>query len=140
MDMCGQTNMEHLSVELSDLPDEILIHIFQQLQNDEVLYSLLGVNQRLNRIVHDRIFTSDLCLLECSPVDDDIIPLSDPIVNRFCSTILPEIGHQIETLYVERIWMERILRATNYSNLNDLNLFDIDVKLAAALFLRKIFS
>jgi hypothetical protein len=49
--------MNDLLVQLDDLPDEILMYIFKKLYNDEVLYSLMDVNQRLNRILHDRIFT-----------------------------------------------------------------------------------
>ncbi|CAF4267764.1 unnamed protein product, partial [Adineta steineri] len=59
-------------------------------------------------------------------IDDSPCPLSRPILDRFCSKILPEIGHQIETLYLERTSIERVLRATNYPNLNNLCLCDID--------------
>jgi len=132
--------MQRLFIQLDDLPDEILTHIFKKLYNAEVLYSLMGVNQRLNRIVHDTIFTRDLCLLEYCPVDDSTFPLSDPIIDRFCSKILPEIGHQIETLFLERTSIERVLRATNYSNLNNLGLCDIDNKLAMSFFSGKRLS
>ncbi|CAF3692241.1 unnamed protein product, partial [Rotaria socialis] len=100
--------------------DEILIHIFKKLYNVEVLYSLMDVNQRLNRIVHDTIFTRDLCFLECLPDNKISSPLSDLILDRFCSEILPEIGHRIKTLHLERTSMERIIHATNYPNLNSL--------------------
>ena len=85
----------------------------------------MGVNQRLNKIVQDTIFTRNLCLLEYCPCDDSTFPLSDPILDRFCSKILPKIGHQIETLYLEGTSIERILHATNYPNLNNLGLCDI---------------
>lgn len=49
-------------VQLDHFPDEILLIILKNLENDEVLYSLMGVNQRLNRFVHASIFTSDLTL------------------------------------------------------------------------------
>ena len=55
--------MKDSLLELDDLPDKVLMHIFKQLYNADVLYSLIGVNQRFNRIVYDPIFTSDLCLL-----------------------------------------------------------------------------
>ncbi|CAF2122003.1 unnamed protein product [Rotaria magnacalcarata] len=61
-------------------------------------------------------------------------PLSDPILDRFCSEILPEIGHRIKTLYLERTSMERILHATNYPNLNNLSLCHIDSEVAKSLF------
>ncbi|CAF3279969.1 unnamed protein product [Rotaria sp. Silwood2] len=126
--------MNDLLVQLDDLPDEILMYIFKKLYNDEVLYSLMDVNQRLNRILHDRIFTRHLCLLKYCRIDNSTIPLPDSILNRFCSKILPKIGHQIETLYLERTSIERVLHATNYINLNKLGLCDIHYKEAMSLF------
>ncbi|CAF4162363.1 unnamed protein product [Adineta steineri] len=94
----------------------------------------MGVNQRLNRIAHDRIFTHHLCLLEYCRIDDSPCPLSGPILDRFCSKILPEIGHQIKTLYLKGTSIERVL-TTNYPNLNNLGLCDIDDdKLVMSLF------
>ncbi|CAF3437309.1 unnamed protein product [Rotaria sp. Silwood2] len=55
--------MEYSYIQLNDLPDEILMIIFKKLANVEVLYSLSGVNKRLNKIVHDSIFTNDLSFL-----------------------------------------------------------------------------
>jgi len=132
--------MKDLLVKLDDLHDEILMYIFKKLNNDEVLYSLMGVNQRLNRIVHDKIFTRHLCLLEYCSVDNSTFPLSNPILDRFCSKILPEIRHQIETLYLKGISIEPVLHATNYPNLNNLGLSDIHFRQAISLFIGKRFS
>ncbi|CAF3363351.1 unnamed protein product [Rotaria socialis] len=132
--------MNDLLVQLDDLPDEILMYIFKKFYNDELLYSLMDVNQRLNRILHDRIFTRHLCLLKYCRIDNSTIPLQDSILDRFCLKILPKIGHQIETLSLERTSIERVLRATNYPNLNNLVLCDIDFKLAESLFADKRFS
>ncbi|CAF3286006.1 unnamed protein product, partial [Rotaria sp. Silwood2] len=49
--------MEHLLVELNDLPDEILLMILKKLNSISLLYSLIGVNKRLDTIVRDPIFT-----------------------------------------------------------------------------------
>ncbi|CAF3433025.1 unnamed protein product [Rotaria sp. Silwood1] len=129
--------MNDLLVQLDDLPDEILMYIFKKLYNDEVLYSLMDVNQRLNRILHDRIFTRHLRLLKYCRIDNSTIPLPDSILHRFCSKILPKIGHQIETLYLERTSIERALHATNYINLKKLGLCDIQYKDAMSLFTEK---
>ncbi|CAF3960244.1 unnamed protein product [Rotaria sp. Silwood1] len=125
--------MKDLFIQLNDLPDEILIYIFKKLYNGEVLYSLMGVNQRFDRILHDTIFTRNLCLLEYCPVDDATFPFPDAIIDRFCSKILPEIGHQIQTLFLSRTSIERVLYATNYPNLNHLGLCDIEYKVARSL-------
>ncbi|CAF1367407.1 unnamed protein product [Adineta steineri] len=127
--------MKDFLVQLDDLPDELLMYIFKKLSNNEVLYSLIGVNQRIKRIARDRIFTHHLCLLEYCRIDDSSIPLSGPVLDRFCSKILPEIGHQIETLYLERTSIRRILHVTNYPNLNNLGLCDMDdARVAISLF------
>ncbi|CAF4306475.1 unnamed protein product, partial [Rotaria magnacalcarata] len=75
-----------------------------------------------------------------NPDDDSILPLPGPTLDWFCSKILPEIRHQIETLFVERTSIERVLRATNYPNLNSLGLYDIGFELTLSLFDSKGFS
>ncbi len=42
--------MEDSCIQLEDLPDEILLIIFKNLDNCHVLYSFMGLNQRLDRI------------------------------------------------------------------------------------------
>ena len=131
--------MKELLVHLDDLPDEILIQIFKKLHNMEVLYYLIDVNQRLNRIVHDPAFTSNLCLLTYCPYKNITCPLPDIVLDRFFA-ILPKIGHRIRTLCLEGRSMERILQATNYPNLYGLALYHVDVEVARTLFSGKKFS
>jgi hypothetical protein len=129
--------MEDFSIKLSDLPNEMLTFILRKLSNVEVLCSIIGVNQRLNTIAYDSIFTSQLTLYF---VDELISPLPDPILDRFCLQILPQIHHQIKWLNLESRSMERILLATNYPNLNGLGLYNIDVAQALTLFDSKLFE
>jgi hypothetical protein len=128
--------MEHLSMKLNDLPDEILILILKKLHDVEVLYSLIGANKRLNRIAHDSTFTSHLTLYFLNKC---ISPLPDPMLDRFCLQILPKIHHKIKWLNLESTSMERILLATNYPNLNGLGLYGIDVEKALSLCNGKLF-
>jgi F-box associated protein len=130
--------MEYSCIQLNDLPDEILIMLFKKLANAEVLYSLSGVNKRLNKIVHDSIFANDLSLV-MSRWDGLIYSLSDLILDRFCSHILPKINQKIQWLHLESLSMERILRATNYPNLYEISLHNIQLKTAIDLFTGKIF-
>ncbi|CAF4071255.1 unnamed protein product [Rotaria sordida] len=123
--------MEDLSIRLSDLPDEILIFILRKLYDVEVLYSLIGVNKRLNTLAYDSIFTTHLTLYF---LDKFIYPLPDPMLDRFRLQILPKIHHKVKWLNLESTSMERILLATNYPNLNGLGLYDIDVDKALYLF------
>ncbi|CAF1289888.1 unnamed protein product [Rotaria sp. Silwood1] len=124
--------MEDLSFNLNGLPDEILIIILKKLHNVEVLYSLIGVNKRLNTIAQDSIFTSHLTLTNY--LNDFTYSFTDPMLDQFCLEILPSIHHKIKWLYLESTSMERILLATNYPDLYGLSLYDIDVEKAITLF------
>jgi len=124
-------------IQFNDLPDEILMTILKKLNNVIVLYYFIGVNKRLNKIVHDPIFTRGLTLMICTS-KDPVYPLPNPILDRFCFRILPEIHHQIKSLYLESLSMERILLATNYPNLFELGLFNIQ-ETAIHRFTGKIF-
>jgi hypothetical protein len=115
-----------------DLPNEILLFILNKLTRIEVLYSLIGLNLRLDQIVKDPIFTEHLNLMKRSS-NGDINPLDNSILHRLCSEILPEIHHQIKWLDLESLSVENIL-AANYPNLHSLSLFNIDSQVAARLF------
>ncbi|CAF3824985.1 unnamed protein product, partial [Rotaria magnacalcarata] len=138
-----QTTMEYSCVQLSHLPDEILMIIFKKLHNTSLLYSLIGVNKRLNKIARDSIFTNRLTLLRflSAPLIDFyglprylVHPLPDPIIDRFCLQILPEIHNQIEWLNIEPVSIGHILLATNYPNLSGLGLYNIQIETAVHLF------
>ena len=126
-------DMEHLCIQLTDIPDEILLLILKKLSNIEVLYSLLGVNMRFEKIASDPIFTEHLSLIKRS-TNGVIVPLDDPIFGRFYSKILPKIHHKIKWLDLEPLSMEHILLAVDYPNLHELSLFDIERELAVRLF------
>jgi hypothetical protein len=130
--------MNHSLVQLDDLPDEILLLILKKIDNHEVLYSLMAVNKRINTLVHDSIFTSHLTLMKYSS-NDSISSLSDTILDRFYSEILPKIHLKIQRLKVESSSMERILLCTNYPNLYELGLYNLEIETAKHLFTRKIF-
>jgi len=128
--------MKCACIHLSDLPDEILLIIFKKLTNAEVLYSLIGVNQRLNKIVYDSIFTSSVSLIRCLS-NDFIYPLPWPILDRFCLQILPKIHQKIEWLNIESSSIERVLLSTNYPNLSGLGLYNLDIEKTKQLFTGK---
>ncbi|CAF3305919.1 unnamed protein product [Rotaria sp. Silwood2] len=85
----------------------------------------MGVNKRLNKIVHDETFTSYLTFLVCSS-DSSVHPYCDSIIDRFCLQILPSIHHKIQWLNLEASSMKRILFATDYPNLSGLGLYNVD--------------
>lgn len=118
---------------LTSLADEILLLILNKLTKIEVLYSLIGVNIRLNKIASDRIFTEHLTLMKRS-TNDIISAIDNSIVDRFCYEILPQIHHRIKWLNVEPVCIERILLAADYPNLYRLSLFNIDYEIVMRLF------
>ena len=142
-------NMGCASVQLDDLPDEILIIIFQKLSSSTLFCSLKTVNKRFNRLVHDSIFTNRLTLVRFirehlfqEPLLRRLLvfPLLDRVLDRFCLQILPEIHEKVQWLCLESSSMERVLRATDYPNLSALSLWDIDTDDAKNLFSGKIYS
>ncbi|UJR13260.1 hypothetical protein I4U23_000281 [Adineta vaga] len=124
--------MKHSSVEFHDLPDEILLIILKKLNNIQVLYSLVRVNKRFNRLVHDSYFTSNLSLLRRF-TDYSIVSLPDSILDRFCLQILKEIHQNIRWLNLESLSMKHILLAANYPNLFGLGLYNIEAETELSL-------
>jgi hypothetical protein len=125
--------MSNSYIGLNHLPDEILIYIFQKLDNIEVLYSLQNVNKRLNRIIHDSIFTSRLIFVQWLPHKYIDLFSSDLMLNRFCSQILPSIHQNIKCLDLESSSMKHVLCAADYPNLNSLGLYNINQESARSL-------
>jgi hypothetical protein len=126
--------MKEAFVQLNDLPDEIILLIFKKLSNLEVLYSFIDVNKRLNNIVHDSIFTNRLTMTRCSFDGPPPPPPINPVLNRFCSQILPSISHQIKWLDVDLSSMECILLCRNYPYLYGLGLYSMEKETALRIF------
>ncbi|CAF3621603.1 unnamed protein product [Rotaria sp. Silwood1] len=116
--------------ELNDLIDEILLLIFEKLDNLDILYSLHGVNKRLNNIIRDPLFTNSLNFVKWSSKKFS----SNVIFNRYCLQILPDISMKIKWFYIESSSAKHILRAADYPNLYGLALYNMKVKTARRLF------
>ena len=143
--MIGETkkrlNMskKQLPIKLIDLPDEILLRIFNKLNNIDVLYSLMGVNIRLDKILSDSIFTNCLTLLE-SGLNGCFYSLPDSVLTRFCLEVIPQIFLKIKWLNIESTSMERVLLAANYPNLSGLGLYNVSEETVIRIFHGKIFN
>ncbi|CAF5017027.1 unnamed protein product [Rotaria sp. Silwood1] len=116
--------MDYSTVQLLDLPDEMLIEILNKLNNIDVLCTVLGVNKRLERLARDTIFTDFLDLTTKSSLGG-ICSMSNIILDRFCSSILPQIHHNIKSLVLESSSIEHILIACVYPKLHKLTLYSI---------------
>jgi hypothetical protein len=133
--------MECSYVQLLNLPDEILMIIFKKLDNVEVLYSLMNINMRFNKIVRDPTFTSQIALMKQNSSTNLTSPLSDIVLDRFCLKILPQIHEKIKWLKLETLSMERVLLAVNnYPNLHQLDIFIMNKNIDMQLFTSKIFQ
>ncbi|CAF4149300.1 unnamed protein product, partial [Rotaria magnacalcarata] len=61
-------------------------------------------------------------------------PLPNPMLDRFCFKILPEIHHKIRWLKLKSLSMKRILLATNYPNLYGLGLYELAEEITMSFF------
>jgi hypothetical protein len=122
--------MNDSGINILDLPDEIL----SKLQNIDVLYSLMGVNDRLDRVVCDTYFTRFVDLAAISSNTENEI-----ILSRFCLEISPRIHQNAKCLTLEPMSMERILLASDYPNLYKLNFVQLEQEQALRYFNGKKF-
>ncbi|CAF4966095.1 unnamed protein product [Rotaria sp. Silwood1] len=126
--------MNQSNVGLLDLPNEILLIILKKLDNMDVLYSLLDVdNQQLDIIAQENIFSNTLNFV-LTTFTNDISSISYTIVDRFCTNILPRIPHNVKSLTIDSVSMERILLSANYPNLTELKLFNFNNEIASRYF------
>ncbi|CAF4591754.1 unnamed protein product, partial [Rotaria socialis] len=119
--------MNSSTVHLLDLPDEMLIEIFNKLSTADVLNSIWGVNQRLNRLARDARLTQSIDLTAEQSYDERC-SMSTVILDRLCSHVLPQIHDNIKSLLVEPSSMQRILRVCAYPNIHQLTLSSIESK------------
>lgn len=102
----------------------------------DVLYSFLGVNNTFDQIVRDVIYTRSGELINNHSKTDNY-SLPDPILDRFCSQILPQIHQNIRCLTLEPLSMERILHVGEYLHLWKLTLIKLDQESALLYFTGK---
>ncbi|CAF3738807.1 unnamed protein product [Adineta steineri] len=106
---------------IEDLCDELVIMIWNKLNNFDVFYSFMGVNKRFDRLVRDVSYTRSIQLFDKDSNNNDC-SLPDILLDRLCFDVLPQIHDNIEWLTLEPLSMERILCAAQYSRLYKLTL------------------
>ena len=129
--------MTHSKVNILNLPDEIILIIWNKLNKIDVLYSFLNANRRFNKLARDKIYTRSIELIRTNCEEEDNCSLSDQVLDRFCSDILPKIHHNVEHLILEAHSMERILYTSGYSRLYQLTLINLTQELAMQVFAGK---
>ncbi|CAF1265257.1 unnamed protein product [Adineta ricciae] len=113
-------------VNFNDLPDEILLMIFQFLNYIDIVYSFYNLNDRFNRIIRDPVLTRCFKLVKksCNHTYQNG-NFSNMMLNRLCLEILPSIGDHIHEFILDSSSMQQILHATFYRNLAHLSLSDL---------------
>ncbi|CAF3809256.1 unnamed protein product [Rotaria magnacalcarata] len=104
-------------MSILDLPDEILLCILNKLNNINVLYSLVDVNGRFDRLALDSIYIRDLDFTA-----NDKSQKFHQFLDRLCTSILPRIHHQINKLTLGQLSIERLLHIVDYPQLYSLSL------------------
>ncbi|CAF4820460.1 unnamed protein product [Rotaria sp. Silwood1] len=105
----------------------------------DVLYSLFGIdNQRLDAIIQSKAFIKTLNFV-LTTTSNDVLPIADSIVNRYCIDILPKINYNVRSLILESESMERILLAAGFPNLTELKLYNVDDYIVSHYFTGKQF-
>ncbi|CAF4468811.1 unnamed protein product [Rotaria sp. Silwood2] len=117
--------MNQSNVSLLDLPNEILIIILMKRDIMDVLYSMMNIgNQRVANLVLEKTFTKSLNFVLITP-NDNIFSIDDSILNRFYINILPRIDHNVKSLILESVSVQRILLSANCPNLTELKIFKL---------------
>lgn len=112
------------NLNILDLPNEILLIIFNKLHTVDTLYSLVDVNERFDQLVLDSLHIRNLdtaSMIIRSNIDRTI-STDNRVLSRICEKILPRIHHKLSELTVEQDSMHRILFTVNYPQLYSLSL------------------
>ncbi|CAM4868756.1 unnamed protein product [Rotaria socialis] len=108
------------------LPNEILLYIFNKLNVIDVFYSLVGVNQRFDQLIFDFL-------------DIDNIPSifhqkyingksqHDYILDKICLKILPRINTKIRKLTIDPYSLKRMVNAIDFPQLYSLSLLGYQI-------------
>ena len=118
-------------LNILDLPDEILLIIFNKMNIVNVLNSLVDVNQRFDRLVLDplTIRNLDMTIRSFKSFFDQTFSIDDKTLSRICDKILYRISDQINKLTVEQYSIQRVLHAANYPQLYSLSLINFEGKI-----------
>ena len=112
-------SMDSSRKNIVDLPDEVLVTIFKKLANTDILYSLIGVNQKLEKVACDITFTKTIDLIKTLS-NKSMNSKVNAILDRFCFQVLPRIHEDVECFAVQGSIFQRILQASSYPNLHKL--------------------
>ena len=107
------------SLNLLDLPNEVLLIIVKQLNMVDVLYSLVDVTERLDQLVLNPMYTRilDMTCVRMELLPDRVYSTDDHEGERICKNVLSLINHQVNELIVDQPSIKRVLHTTDYPQL-----------------------
>jgi hypothetical protein len=116
------------SLNLLDLPNEILLIIIKQLNMVDVLYSLVDITERLDQLVLNPMYTRilDMTCMKMKLYPNRIYSTDDHVRERICKNVLPRTNHQVEELIIDQPSIKRVLHTTDFPQLHSLLLIDLD--------------
>ncbi|CAF1530911.1 unnamed protein product [Rotaria sp. Silwood1] len=99
----------------------------------DVLYSFIRVDKKLDRLARDITFTQSINFVTILSNEHDN-SRNNLILNRFCLSILPRIRQNIQSLTLDSLSIDRVLRIGNYSKLHKLSLVNLPIEMACHIF------
>ena len=108
-------NDHHLNI--LDLPDEILLIILKNVNVIDIVSSLVGINQRFDRLIVDPLHIRHVDMtngmIESSLYD--LVSSTDvEILSKLCQNLLPRIHHHVEQLTLVPNSIKSILHTVDY--------------------------
>ncbi len=130
------------SLNIFNLPNEILFIILKKLNMGDVLYSLVDITQQFNQLVFDPFYIRNLNMTSMTMRSyfDRIYSIDNQVLGKICKNILPRISHQINELIVEQYSMEGVLHNMNYPQLYSLTLVDFPEEVLIKHLTSKLFN
>lgn len=130
------------SVNILNLPNEILFIIVNKLNMVDVLYSLVDITQRFNQLIFDVFYIRNLNMTSMTMKSyfDRNYSIDNQVLQKICKNILPRISHQINELIVEQYSMERVFYNMNYPHLHSLTLLDFPEEVLIKHITSKLFN
>ncbi|CAF3018369.1 unnamed protein product, partial [Rotaria sp. Silwood2] len=113
------------NINILDLPDEILLAVFNKLNMVDAFYSLVYANKRFNRLTLNPFYIHNLDLAVKRLLLQQVSPLDTQEIDTICKKILPRIHHHIYKLTVPSYVIECIINI-NYPELQSLSLVNFE--------------
>jgi hypothetical protein len=120
-------NLNKNELNILDIPDEIFFIIFKKLNMVEVLYSLVDVNRRFDRLALDSLYINNLNMTDTMTVNsfyEQPCSIDAQVISKISEKILSRIHDQVHKLTIEEFSIEPILLAANYPQLYSLSLIN----------------